>query len=94
VPENSNRQRPEYNIGDETMTAKDLFGVAIRIGGMVFIVYALFGLIRAVVQLTGLPYPSQYSLEVDLISTAGYFVLGLALVMGAGIIVRASYWRD
>jgi hypothetical protein len=76
------------------MKARDLYGLAIRIGGLVFFVYAGFDATHVIAAMAGVPIPGQYSLADLKLATASYATFGLVMTFGAGLLVRAVYGPD
>ena len=74
------------------MSARDIFGLAVRICGGAFIVCGYFALFHAVAAPFG--YPRHYPIAVDLIGAAGWLIPGFALLLGARPVTNLAYWRD
>jgi hypothetical protein len=73
------------------MEERKIFGVAIRIGGFVFILYSMLILFYVVAKLLGIATRSQMSLAGDIWGFAFFFLIGIALVRGGGWIVQFAY---
>jgi hypothetical protein len=75
------------------MTVKDLFGLAVRIAGVVFVVFGLFDLVDVFVKLMGLPMPSRYPAATDAVAAIIFFIFGAIFILGADLITRLIYRR-
>ena len=73
------------------MTARDWYGLAVRLAGLAFFVFALFDVVHVLSQQLGLPLPSRYSATADAIAAGFFFVLGLFLTFAAGALTRLTY---
>ena len=73
------------------MTARDWYGLAIRLAGLVFFMYAIFDLTHLVTLLVGVNYPSQYPAATLEITIAVWIALGLILTLGADFLTRVVY---
>jgi hypothetical protein len=76
------------------MKARDWYGLAIRIAGLVFFVYAGFDVAHLIAPLTGADVPSQYPLSSVKFAAMSYFIFGLILTFGAGLVVRLVYGAE
>jgi hypothetical protein len=76
------------------MQARELFGVFVRTGGLVFVVFSFFDLLHFVTQLVGLTHPTLMSRLAVGLAAAFYFVVGVATICGAQRIVRLVYGRE
>jgi len=76
------------------MTVKDIFGLIVRTMGLVMILFGLFDLAYVAAKLLGLPLPSRYPVSVDAISSAFYFIIGIAVILSATLITNLIYGRD
>ena len=75
------------------MTARDLYGLAVRLAGLVFWVFAAFDLVYAIVKPLGIPLPSRYTESSDLVITAAWILLGIAATAAADILTRFAYGK-
>jgi hypothetical protein len=76
------------------MTPRDLYGLTARIGGLVFWVFSAFAIVHALTLRFNLPLPSNYSASTDALVAAIWFVLGLAMTLGAEALTRLAYGRS
>jgi hypothetical protein len=77
-----------------TLTARDLLGVFVRLAGLAFIQYGLFGLYYIVVKLSGIQTQSQVPLYWDVRGFVLYCAWGIVIILAAKPIVRLAYWLD
>jgi len=73
------------------MEERKIFGVAVRIGGLVFILYSMLPLFYVVAKLLGIATRSQMSLAGDIWGFAFFSLIGIALVRGGDWIVQFAY---
>lgn len=73
------------------MSPRDVYGLAARVGGLVFWVFAAFALVHALTSFLHVPIPAKYSVSTDLFIAAVWFVLGVALTLGADALSRLAY---
>jgi hypothetical protein len=73
------------------MTARDLYGLVVRIAGLSFLVLALFDAAHWAIKKLGLPMPSPYTAETDAVAAAFFLALGFLFTFGAGALTRLAY---
>ena len=73
------------------MTVEDLFGLAVRLAGLTFVVFGVFSLIHVAAALVGLPLPPRYPTEESLAIGAVWLALGAGVIRGADAITRLAY---
>jgi hypothetical protein len=73
------------------MTARDLYGLAVRIAGLTFLVLAFFDASHWAIKQLRLPMPSSYTAGTDAVAAAFFLVAGLLLTFGAGVLTRLAY---
>lgn len=76
------------------MKPRDLYGLAVRIAGLVFFVYAVFDGFRAFAPQFGLEVENVHSTPTLEAATILWFVLGLACTFGAGLLTWLAYGPD
>ena len=76
------------------MQPRQLFGVIVRVGGLVLLIFAMADMVHAVAHLAHLSIRSKYSAAGDLTAACFYFVVGILLIRGAEWIVRFAYGRE
>jgi hypothetical protein len=76
------------------MKPRDAFGVIVRAAGFGFVLAGILDLWRIPVALLGLPIHSANQTDLVLTAAAYWIVLGLAVLVGASLIVRLVYGRD
>ena len=76
------------------MKPRDAFGVIVRAAGFGFVIAGILDLGHILFALLGLPIPSEYQYTLVLTAAAFWIVLGLAVLVGASLIVRLIYGRD
>ena len=76
------------------MKARDLYGLLVRVAGLVFIAFAVFDLTHLIALMIGMQMASQYPASVLALATGIYLVVGLVLTFGAGSLTRLVYGRD
>ena len=76
------------------MAARDLHGVFVRLAGLAFIQYGLFGLYYIVVKILGVQTQSQVPLALEVRALVLYCVWGVAIIFAARPIVWLAYWPD
>jgi hypothetical protein len=75
------------------MSVKDLFGLAVRLGGLYMILLGYFVLFHLAAAPFG--YPNQhYTTAIEVVGALGWLVPGSALLLGAKPITNLAYWRD
>jgi hypothetical protein len=75
------------------MTAKDVFSLLMRLGGVLTWTLMLFNLIRVAYALLHAPYPDRYGLAPDALGALAYLVVGVALFVGATPLAALAYGR-
>jgi hypothetical protein len=75
------------------MQARELFGLAVRLGGLVFLVFSLFDFVHVLLKVLGMADPSATPLASTLVAAVSYLVIGTIGLLGADWLVRVSY-RD
>lgn len=73
------------------MQPRQLFGVIVRVGGLVFLIFSMMDIIHVIAHLAGLSIPSKFSAAESLWAACFYFALGIVLIRGAEWIVRFAY---
>jgi hypothetical protein len=73
------------------MTAEDLFGLIVRLAGLMFILFGLADLFHAVAAAAGVPIPAPFGVNTVLVAAAGWVVVGVVLFGGADAITRLAY---
>lgn len=73
------------------VTMRDIYGLAVRLGGLVCWVFALFALIHVLALAIGVPLPSKYPLKVDVLIGLGWLITGLVLTFAADPITALAY---
>ena len=73
------------------MTPRDLYGLAVRLGGVVFWIFGAFDVVHGLVQQLGVPLPTKYTFAQDCMIGASWFVLGLLMTYGADFLTRVAY---
>ncbi len=77
------------------MSARELFGVIVRTGGLVSIMFGIFGMWDLLKRSIGLPSNNpDITLARLLLSIGFYTIFGLILIIGANLIVRLIYGRE
>jgi hypothetical protein len=76
------------------MSVEDMFAMFVRLGGLTCVVFAVFDLVHVGALALGLPYPSRYGFVPDLLGAAVWGMVGVALLLGAGLITRLAYGRQ
>jgi hypothetical protein len=76
------------------MNPRDAFGVIVRAAGFGFVLAGILDLGHILVALLGLPIHSAYQAALVLTAAAFWIALGLAVLVGASLIVRLIYGRD
>ena len=76
------------------MKPRDAFGVIVRAAGFGFLLAALIDLAHVAAQLLGLPIRTTTPPELVLTSAGLWFVLGVAVLVGASRIVSLIYGKD
>jgi hypothetical protein len=75
------------------MTARELYALAVRLGGLTFWVFAVFDFTYALRPIAGLPLPMKYPAKADAMFGVMWFVLGLILTLIADPLSRLVYRR-
>jgi len=73
------------------MTARELFMVAVRLGGVLSWTFGLFDLVHAAVALLVPSLQERYPPGTDVIGALGYFGVGTALFFGTPALARMAY---
>lgn len=73
------------------MTTQDIYGLAVRLGGLVCWVFALFAFIHVLALVIGVPLPSKYPLKVDVLIGLVWLITGLILTFAADPITAFVY---
>lgn len=73
------------------MSPRDLYGLAARLGGLVFWVFAAFDLVHALASYFHVPIPEKYSVSTDVLVAASWIVLGIVLTLGADALTGLAY---
>jgi len=76
------------------MTARDLFGLAVRLVGLSSIIAGLLDGFHVVAVQFGLPVPSHYPVGADEVAAVFYLASGAVVLFGANLIVRVVYGRQ
>jgi hypothetical protein len=82
----------DTDLGGE-MTARDLYGLVVRIAGLVFLVLAFFDASHWAIKQLGLPMPSPYAAGTDAVAAGCFLAIGLLLTFGAGLLTQLAYGR-
>lgn len=75
------------------MTARELFELVVRLGGVVSAAMAFFDVYHVVLSLIGAPYPSHWGVTTDSFAALGFLILGVALFAGAPLLATLAYGR-
>jgi hypothetical protein len=75
------------------VTVRDIFGLIVRVGGLICIIFGFFDIFHVVATLAGLPLPQRYTASADAVGAVFYFITGSVLLFGANLITRLAYWR-
>ena len=73
------------------MQARDVFGLVIRIGALVFLGFSLYDAFWVLAKLVGLEMPSTRSLSTIVAATIFFAVLAVAGLLGADRLADFSY---
>ena len=76
------------------MSPRLLFGLAIRIAGLVFLSYSLIDLFYVVEVLAGFPTSSTHPLASIALAAGFFFAISLAALFGSELLVNLSYGRE
>ena len=76
------------------MTARDIFGLIVRVIGLGLIVFGVFYLFPVATILLGLPFPSRFSASANALAAAFFLILGAIFILGAKPITRVVYGRE
>jgi hypothetical protein len=76
------------------MSPRDLLGVFVRATGLAFITFGVFDLYYIFNKFLGLETGSQLPIWRDARGFLFWSLFGLAIVLGAKLIVRFAYWRE
>jgi len=75
------------------MKARDIFGVGVRLGGLVLIVFGLIDLVDVLIRLAGLPLESPRPTSTVALAAFIYAFVGLLVFASAGVITSIAYGR-
>ena len=70
------------------MTSRELYCLAVRLGGLVFWVFGAFALVHIIALPLGMPLPPRFSLSTAVVTFASWVVLGFAATFGANALTR------
>ena len=73
------------------MTVGDVFGLIVRLAGLLMGVFGVFDFFHAVLAWAGFPAMSRYPAPVDAAAAVVWLVLGIGFVLGAPAITRFAY---
>ena len=73
------------------MTGRELFGVVLRVAGLILVVYGLWNLCYGLVGLVGMPASKDIQLVWYFVTGVPAFLIGLYFRRGAPQILRFSY---
>lgn len=73
------------------MQGRELFGVLVRAGGVVLLLFAAFDLVHLIAKLLDIDLHSQYSAGAYVMGMVGYLIPGLLLLLRAEWIVALAY---
>jgi len=73
------------------MTGRDLFGVVLRVAGLILVVYALWNLGYAFFALVGMPAPKDVQLQWYFVFGMLSLLVGVYFLRGAPHVLRFSY---
>lgn len=73
------------------MSPRDIYGLAARLGGLVFWVFAAFDLVHALASYFHVPIPAKYSVSTDVLVAATWVAFGIALTLGADTLTSLAY---
>jgi hypothetical protein len=76
------------------MQARELFGLALRLGGLVFLVFSLFDFVQVLLNVLGTPDPSATPLAATSFAATIYLAIGVIGLLGADWLVCLSYGPD
>jgi hypothetical protein len=78
------------------MSAKDVFGLILRLTGMGFVIFGILDAMGVVATLSGFQtgYGSRYPVETMALAMAMYLATGLFLLVAAKPITNLVYGRD
>jgi hypothetical protein len=76
------------------MKPSDAFGVIVRVAGLGFLLASIIDLAHLAFERLGLPVSSSYQRGPIATAAGFYFVVGIALIAGAGLITRLIYGRN
>ncbi len=65
------------------MTTRDIYGLAVRRGGLVCCIFALFAPIHVLALAVSVPLPSTYPVKIDALIELGWLITGLILTFAA-----------
>jgi len=73
------------------MSPRELYGLVTRIGGLVFLIFAVFAFVHALATWFRLPFPSPHPAAEDLLAAIVWLILGLILTLGSEMLTRFAY---
>ena len=73
------------------MIIRDIFGLVVRLAGLMMVVFGIFDGLHAAMSLLGLPLSSHYGALTDVIAALIWFLLGAVFIVGARTITRLAY---
>ena len=75
------------------MTSRDLYCLAMRLGGLVFWIFGAFALVHVIALPLGMPLPAKLSLSTAVVTFASWLLLGFVATFGANALTRFVYGR-
>ena len=79
--------------GGKSMTAKELLGVLIRAAGLGFIGCGVVDVVHLLARAIGAPTTQQYPSAMLATAVVFWFLLGVAIIASADLVVRLVYRR-
>jgi hypothetical protein len=76
------------------MTARDLYGVAVRLFGLILLFIGVGGVFGVAARMLGLSWTTGHPLMTDALASIIYLIFGAVMIFGANLIVRISYGRE
>jgi hypothetical protein len=73
------------------MSERQIFGVAVRVIGLIILLYALSLVLYLALHFLGITVALRQSTAVDVAFAVMYLVVGLALLKGADTVTRLAY---
>lgn len=73
------------------MQGRELFGVLVRAGGVVLVLFAVFDLVHVIAKLLDIDLHSQYSTGAYVMGVVAYLIPGLMLLLRADWVVAIAY---